>query len=140
MVFSRVVGSEPSISITCATLSRSSASISPSRLPAPRSAITDAVPELKETTHWYLPLAQHQAWLEGWIAERSNWKTNVLGQVRSWFSEGLVDRAMSRDLPWGVPFPAEVGEQAGVDVSGKVLYVWFDAPIGYISATREWAQ
>lgn len=114
--------------------------LSPVELIDPRSAITNATPELRETTHWYLPLADHQAWLERWIDERQGWKPNVLGQVKSWFSEGLVDRAMSRDLPWGVPFPSDVGEQAGVDVSGKVLYVWFDAPIGYISAAREWAQ
>jgi methionyl-tRNA synthetase len=114
--------------------------LSPTELIDPRSAITNATPELRETTHWYLPLAEHQAWLEGWIGQHEGWKTNVLGQVRSWLSEGLVDRAMSRDLPWGVPFPEEIGREAGVDVSGKVLYVWFEAPIGYISASREWAK
>src|SRR5690606_38184851 len=67
------------------------------------------------------------------------WKVNVLGQVGSWLKEGLRDRAITRDVPWGVPVPAEAAALAGVDATGKVIYVWFDAPIGYISATREWA-
>ena len=115
-------------------------SLSPSDLVNPRSAITNATPVLKKTTHWYLPLGQHQAQLETWIDSHSEWKTNVLGQIKSWFADGLADRAMTRDLTWGVPVPAEVAEAVGVDVTGKVLYVWFDAPIGYVSATREWAE
>ncbi len=114
-------------------------SLSPSELIAPRSAITNATPVLRETTHFYLPLADHQRWVEEWIAQQKDWKPNVLGQVRSWLSDGLGDRAMTRDLPWGVPLPADVAEKEGIDPEGKVLYVWFDAPIGYISTTREWA-
>ncbi len=115
-------------------------SLSPSDLLNPRSAITNATPILKETTHWYLPLAKFQKKLEAWINTRQNWKSNVLGQVRSWFNEGLADRAVTRDLPWGVPVPKDIAEKYGVDAEGKVLYVWFDAPIGYISATKEWAE
>ena len=114
-------------------------SLSPKELLNPRSAITNAQPVLKETTHWYLPLAKYQKRLEDWIAGHPEWKSNVLGQVQSWFKEGLKDRAVTRDLPWGVPVPGEVAEQNKVDAKGKVLYVWFDAPIGYISATKEWA-
>ncbi len=108
-------------------------SLSPKELIDPRSALTDAVPELRSTTHWYLPLGDLQPRLEAWIAEHPDWKPNVRGQVGSWFASGLTDRAMTRDLPWGVPVPVE-------DAKGKVLYVWFDAPIGYISATKEWAE
>ncbi|RMH64882.1 MAG: methionine--tRNA ligase [Calditrichaeota bacterium] len=115
-------------------------SLSPSDLIEPRSAITDAVPVMKETTHWYLPLEKYQPELEQWIAGHSDWKSNVLGQIKSWFTDGLRDRAVTRDLPWGVPVPEDVARKAGVDAKGKVLYVWFDAPIGYISATREWAR
>lgn len=111
-------------------------SLSPSELLDPRSAITDEKPVMKETTHYYLPLGKMQPALEAWLATHPEWKSNVRGQVSSWLKEGLTDRAMTRDLPWGVPVPPEVGG----DVSGKVLYVWFDAPIGYISATREWAE
>ena len=114
-------------------------SLSPTDLINPRSAITDTEPVLKESTHWYLPLADSQMALEKWISKHPEWKTNVLGQIRSWLSEGLKDRAVTRDLTWGVPVPEEVAEDQGVDASGKVLYVWFDAPIGYISATKEWA-
>ena len=114
-------------------------SLSPGELVSPRSAITDATPILKETTHFYLPLDQHQKWVEEWIDAHSDWKPNVVGQVRSWFTDGLGARSMTRDQPWGVPLPADVAEKAGVDPEGKVLYVWFDAPIGYISASREWA-
>ncbi|CAG1004352.1 partial methionyl-tRNA synthetase, partial [Rhodocyclaceae bacterium] len=114
-------------------------SLSPADLKNPKSAITNATPELRETTHWYLPLGTLQPKLEAWIATKPEWKTNVLGQVRSWLTDGLGDRAVTRDLPWGVPVPSDVAEQAGVDADGKVLYVWFDAPIGYVSATREWA-
>jgi methionyl-tRNA synthetase len=115
-------------------------SLSPTDLIDPRSAITDAKPVLKESTHWYLPLAKSQKALEKWIAEHPEWKTNVLGQIRSWFTEGLKDRAVTRDLTWGVPVPEDVAKKQNVDASGKVLYVWFDAPIGYISATKEWAR
>ncbi len=115
-------------------------SLSPADLINPRSAITNAKPILKETTHWYLPLAKFQQQLEEWIDTHPNWKPNVLGQVRSWFNDGLADRAVTRDLPWGVPVPEDVAKKYGVDASGKVLYVWFDAPIGYISATKEWAE
>ncbi len=115
-------------------------SLSPSELINPRSAITNAKPVLKETTHWYLPLARFQKKLEAWIDTHPEWKSNVLGQIKSWFNEGLADRAVTRDLPWGVPVPEDVAQKYGVDASGKVLYVWFDAPIGYISATKEWAQ
>ncbi len=114
--------------------------LSPSELKNPRSTITDAVPETHETTHWYLPLDKAQTWLEDWIATKSDWKPNVLGQVRSWLQAGLAERSMTRDLPWGVPVPQDVADSDGVEASGKVLYVWFDAPIGYISATREWAE
>jgi methionyl-tRNA synthetase len=115
-------------------------SLSPADLIDPRSAITDAKPTLKESTHWYLPLAKYQKALENWIDEHPEWKTNVLGQIRSWLSEGLKDRAVTRDLSWGVPVPEDVANKQNVDASGKVLYVWFDAPIGYISATKEWAE
>ncbi len=98
---------------------------------SPRSAITGAVPEMRETKHWYLPLDKHEAWLREWILEgHKEWKTNVYGQCKSWLDQGLQPRAVSRDLDWGIPVPVE-----GAD--GKVLYVWFDAPIGYISATKE---
>lgn len=115
-------------------------SLSPADLIDPRSAITDAKPTLKESTHWYLPLAEYQTALEKWIGEHPEWKTNVLGQIRSWLSEGLKDRAVTRDLSWGVPVPEDVAKKQNVDASGKVLYVWFDAPIGYISASKEWAE
>ncbi len=114
-------------------------SLSPNDLINPRSAITNARPVLRKTTHWYLPLAKYQPKLEKWIDSHPEWRPNVLGQIRSWFKEGLKDRAVTRDLPWGVDVPAEVAQKAGVDATGKKLYVWFDAPIGYISASREWA-
>jgi len=100
----------------------------------PKSAITGAVPSLKETKHWFLPLDQYEGWLKEWILEghKNDWKTNVYGQCKSWIDDGLRPRAVTRDLDWGIPVPVE-----GAD--GKVLYVWFDAPIGYISATKEWA-
>ena len=100
----------------------------------PKSAITGNVPTLKETKHWFLPLDKHEAFLKEWILEghKNDWKPNVLGQVKSWIDDGLRPRAVTRDLDWGIPVPVE-----GAD--GKVLYVWFDAPIGYISATKEWA-
>ena len=113
--------------------------LSPNELINPLSALTNAVPELRETTHWYLPLGAYQQRLEEWIGTHPEWKPNVLGQVKSWFNDGLKDRAITRDVPWGVPVPEDVASVAGVDADGKVIYVWFDAPIGYISATREWA-
>ncbi|KAA3615086.1 MAG: methionine--tRNA ligase [Calditrichaeota bacterium] len=115
-------------------------SLSPQDLINPRSAITNAKPVMKETTHWFLPLEKYQPELEKWIDQHSDWKPNALGQIKSWFKDGLRDRAVTRDLPWGVPVPKKVAEQAGTDANGKVLYVWFDAPIGYISASREWAE
>jgi methionyl-tRNA synthetase len=97
----------------------------------PQSTISGAKPVLRETKHWYLPLDQHEAWLRKWILEdHKEWKTNVYGQCKSWLDMGLQPRAVSRDLDWGVPVPVD-----GAD--GKVLYVWFDAPIGYISNTIE---
>ncbi len=119
---------------------RCGSSLSPRELINPRSVITNATPVLRETTHWYLPLGRFQEKLEQWIDTHPDWKPNVLGQVRSWFAAGLQDRAVTRDLPWGVPVPEDVAQRAGIDARGKVLYVWFEAPIGYISATREWAE
>src|SRR5690606_12842294 len=78
--------------------------------------------------------------LEKWLESHTNWKPNVMGQVRSWLQDGLKDRAITRDVPWGVPVPEDVARDAGVDARGKVIYVWFDAPIGYISVSKEWAQ
>ena len=97
----------------------------------PVSAITGNKPELKETKHWYLPLDQYESWLREWILEgHKEWRPNVYGQCKSWLDTGLQPRAVTRDLNWGVPVPVEGAE-------GKVLYVWFDAPIGYISATKD---
>ncbi len=115
-------------------------SLSPSELINPRSVLSDATPEPRETTHWYLPLGDLQPQLESWLATHPDWKPNVLGQVKSWLQDGLRDRAITRDIAWGIPVPDKAAAQAGVDATGKVIYVWFDAPIGYISATREWAQ
>jgi len=106
-------------------------SLSPIDLANPVSTISGSKPVLKETKHWYLPLDQYEPWLKQWILEgHKEWKPNVYGQCKSWLDQGLHPRAVSRDLNWGVPVPVE-----GAD--GKVLYVWFDAPIGYISATKE---
>jgi methionyl-tRNA synthetase len=113
--------------------------LSPLELVNPRSTLSNATPELRETTHWYLPLGDFQPRLEQWLSTHPEWKPNVMGQVKSWLAEGLKDRAITRDVPWGVPVPADAAERAGVDAEGKVIYVWFDAPIGYISATKEWA-
>ena len=101
----------------------------------PKSAITGATPSLKETKHWFLPLDKHEAFLKEWILDghKADWKPNVYGQCKSWIDDGLRPRAVTRDLDWGIPVPVEGGD-------GKVLYVWFDAPIGYISSTKEWAQ
>ncbi|MBT7705058.1 MAG: methionine--tRNA ligase [Polaribacter sp.] len=100
----------------------------------PKSSITGNVPSLKETKHWFLPLDKHEAFLREWVLEghKKDWKPNVYGQVKSWVEDGLRPRAVTRDLDWGIPVPVKGGE-------GKVLYVWFDAPIGYISSTKEWA-
>ncbi len=101
----------------------------------PKSAITGATPSLKETKHWFLPLDQYEGWLKEWIivGHKKDWKVNVYGQCKSWIDDGLRPRAVTRDLDWGIPVPLD-----GAD--GKVLYVWFDAPIGYISSTKEWAE
>ncbi len=106
-------------------------SLSPTDLINPRSTISGSAPVMRETLHWYLPLDKYEPWIRKWILEEhTEWKTNVYGQCKSWLDQGLQPRAVSRDLDWGVPVPVEGAE-------GKVLYVWFDAPIGYISATRE---
>ena len=106
-------------------------SLSPNELINPTSTISGNQPVLKETKHWYLPLAQYEPWLKEWILEgHKEWKPNVYGQCKSWIDSGLQARAVTRDLTWGVPVPIE-------GVEDKVLYVWFDAPIGYISATKE---
>lgn len=100
----------------------------------PKSAITGNVPTLKKTKHWFLPLDRYESFLKDWILKdhKNDWKPNVYGQCKSWIDDGLKPRAVTRDLDWGIPVPVEGGE-------GKVLYVWFDAPIGYISSTKEWA-
>jgi methionyl-tRNA synthetase len=106
-------------------------SLSPNELINPHSTVSGSKPVLRETLHWYLPLDKYESWLKKWILEdHKEWKTNVYGQCKSWLDQGLQPRAVSRDLDWGVPVPV-----AGA--KGKVLYVWFDAPIGYISATKE---
>ncbi|MCX6322290.1 MAG: methionine--tRNA ligase, partial [Bacteroidia bacterium] len=106
-------------------------SLSPNELINPHSTISGNKPVLRETLHWYLPLDKYEPWLKKWILEdHKEWKVNVYGQCKSWLDQGLQPRAVSRDLDWGVPVPVE-------GAKGKVLYVWFDAPIGYISATKE---
>ena len=106
-------------------------SLSPTDLINPKSAISGSKPVMKETKHWYLPLDKHETWLRQWILEEhKEWRPNVYGQCKSWLDMGLQPRAVSRDLDWGIPVPVEGAE-------GKVLYVWFDAPIGYISNTKE---
>ena len=105
--------------------------LSPNELINPKSAVSGSKPVLKKTKHWYLPLDKYQPWLEKWILEEhKEWRPNVYGQCKSWIDMGLQPRAVSRDLDWGIPVPVEGAE-------GKVLYVWFDAPIGYISNTKE---
>ncbi len=101
----------------------------------PRSTLSGKVPEFKKTKHWFLPLDHYEKFIEEWILKghKENWKPNVYGQVKSWVDNGLQARAVTRDLDWGIPVPLEGG-------AGKVLYVWFDAPIGYISSTKEWAK
>lgn len=111
---------------------RCGTSLSPTELINPRSMLSGAQPILRDTKHWFLPLDQYEPWLSEWIIEghKNDWKTNVYGQCKSWIDQGLHPRAVTRDLDWGVPVPVPGAE-------GKVLYVWFDAPIGYISATKE---
>ena len=101
----------------------------------PKSTLSGSMPEFKKTKHWFLPLDQHEEFIKKWILKehKKDWKPNVYGQVKSWVDNGLQARAVTRDLDWGIPVPVEGGD-------GKVLYVWFDAPIGYISSTKEWAQ
>lgn len=101
----------------------------------PKSALSGSVPVMRDTKHWFLPLDKYEGWLREWILEshKDDWKSNVYGQCKSWLDTGLQPRAVTRDLDWGVQVPIEGAE-------GKVLYVWFDAPIGYISATKEWAE
>lgn len=116
--------------------------LSPTDLISPKSTLSGSAPVLKETAHWYLPMDEHENWVREWIKEGtldnkfhhnpSEWRNQVIGQCMSWIESGLKPRAMTRDLDWGVPVPVDGGE-------GKVLYVWFDAPIGYISATKQWA-
>ena len=110
-------------------------SLSPEQLINPRSTLSDAVPVKKKTTHWYFPLQNYEAFLRQWILEdHKEWKNNVYGQCKSWLDKGLQPRAMTRDSNWGVKVPSPPAPEGG---GGKVLYVWFDAPIGYISATKE---
>lgn len=108
--------------------------LSSTELINPTSALSGEKPVMRATKHWYLPLDKYEDWLKEWIVDghKSDWKTNVYGQCKSWIDQGLQARAVTRDLDWGVPVPIEGAE-------GKVLYVWFDAPIGYISATKDWA-
>lgn len=108
--------------------------LSATELINPKSTVSGAVPTLKETKHWFLPLDSYEDFLKEWILEghKNDWKPNVYGQCKSWIDDGLKPRAVTRDLDWGIPVPVPGGE-------GKVLYVWFDAPIGYISSTKEWA-
>ena len=110
---------------------RCGTSLSPEQLIDPKSTLSDAVPVKKKTRHWYFPLQQYEAWLKEWLLEgHKEWKNNVYGQCKSWLDNGLQSRAMTRDSNWGIKVPLP-------DAEGKVLYVWFDAPIGYISATKE---
>src|SRR5690606_28775041 len=109
--------------------------LSPTAVIHPRSALCGNVPVLKETRHWYLPLNEYEDFVKQWILDgnKNDWKSNVYGQVKSWIDDGLKPRAMTRDRNWCVKVPLPEGE-------GKVLYVWFDAPIGYITSTIEWAE
>lgn len=107
-------------------------SLSPKQLINPRSTVSGNTPVLKPTRHWYFPLDKYESWLREWVIDghKDDWKTNVYGQCKSWIDQGLQPRSITRDLDWGIPVPIP-------DAKGKVLYVWFDAPIGYISATKE---
>ena len=110
-------------------------SLSANELIDPKSTISNSKPILKKTKHWYLPLNKYEKFISKWILEghKKDWKINVYGQVKSWIDNGLKERAVTRDLDWGIPVPID-------NEKGKVLYVWFDAPIGYISSTKEWAK
>jgi len=109
-------------------------SLDPKDLIHPKSRLSGEAPELRETEHWFLPLQNYEDWLKEWILNgHKDWKTNVLGQCRSWLNQGLHERSITRDMNWGVPVPLPGAE-------GKVLYVWLDAPIGYITATKQWAE
>ena len=110
-------------------------SLNATDLISPKSKLSGSKPILKKTKHWFLPLDQYEDFIKDWILKqhKKDWKSNVYGQVKSWVDNGLQSRAVTRDLDWGIPVPVEGGE-------GKVLYVWFDAPIGYISSTKEWAK
>ena len=110
-------------------------SLNATDLISPKSKLSGSQPKLKKTKHWFLPLDQYEDFINDWILKqhKKDWKSNVYGQVKSWVDKGLQSRAVTRDLDWGIPVPVEGGE-------GKVLYVWFDAPIGYISSTKEWAK
>jgi methionyl-tRNA synthetase len=113
---------------------RCGTSLNPTDLINPVSTLSGKSPILKPTKHWYLPLDKYQAWLESWIdTKEGDWKVNVFGQCKSWLKSGLQPRSMTRDLDWGIDVPLE-------EAKGKKLYVWMDAPIGYISATKQWAQ
>ncbi|MEM0996639.1 MAG: methionine--tRNA ligase [Bacteroidota bacterium] len=131
-----VVGTCPNCSSTEAygnSCERCGSDLSPDQLIDPRSKVSGSTPVKRETTHWYLPLNDYQDWLQQYILEDHNyWKSNVYGQCKSWLQQDLHPRSITRDLSWGVSVPV-------ADAEGKVLYVWFDAPIGYISATKEWA-
>ncbi len=126
-------------------------SLSPTELINPTSTLSGSTPVLRKTTHWYLPLGKHEEWIKQWISEGildgeqhhnpASWKKHVLGQCMSWVDGGLQPRAMTRDLDWGVPVPGRDAQGNPIEnAQGKVLYVWLDAPIGYISATKEWAK
>lgn len=129
-----IVGTCPRCGNDCAygdQCEKCGSTLSPDELIDPRSAVSGSVPVKRETKHWYLPLDRYEEFLRQWILEgHKEWKTNVYGQCKSWLDGGLQPRAVSRDLDWGIPVPVEGAE-------GKVLYVWFDAPIGYISATKD---
>ncbi|MCB9202446.1 MAG: methionine--tRNA ligase [Flavobacteriales bacterium] len=116
--------------------------LSPTELINPRSMLSGEIPVKKVTKHWYFPLNEYEDFLTKWILEghKDDWRTNVYGQVKSWINDGLKPRAMTRDLNWGVPVPTPKNPPKDWDSKGKVLYVWFDAPIGYISSTKEWAK
>lgn len=111
------------------------ASLNATDLIDPKSTLSGSVPEMRETTHWYLPLDRYEAFLKSWILEehKGDWKPNVYGQCKSWIDDGLKPRAVTRDLDWGIDVPLKKAK-------GKKLYVWFEAPIGYISSTIEWAK
>ncbi|WP_340066436.1 methionine--tRNA ligase [Ascidiimonas aurantiaca] len=127
-----VCGNEEAYGDQC---ERCGSSLNATDLIHPKSVLSGSKPSLKQTKHWFLPLDQYNDFIKTWILDghKNDWKPNVYGQVKSWVDDGLKPRAVTRDLDWGIPVPVEGAE-------GKVLYVWFDAPIGYISSTKEWAQ